>query len=671
MLLGTRERRPSAARFDSREDYLFFLTGRSSGHRICQASASESKRPWFTLVLGNGCSQTDDHARALSKVAERLGDLKSELAPETIDGLPVADVVREFATDLIRDRLQVRRASGVSTPASRSGDEPDASLEDWQHSSLVFDLVLASALLAKLYHAIKAGGTNAPRRQQHDDRATLGKRAWRYHILREEYLEPSVRLLKSLKLRSKDIASQVLGAHAIEFQKTLDSLLDAILAGLEDSQISLSQMNVQAMAEFSWFCVAGWPKHKVYPGWSDLVLELSHLDNPSIGTVGVPSFQLMTEVGVLIKGRYEQITKESFNDRRPRPTYTRAAKLLLAEFSYWFAFRKKNAQAEDVPVPVAFVTSFDVELELALLREGKPFVMAVPVYLVDRENKLVHPCWMTYDVDPQAVPESDWLSLLTNSQSRPGNWKLLSFPDRDPGCFGLQGPVVIRLVGAPLVAPPLTPKDHPSLWQVLEPLREDATAFAQWEHDSATEAEVRQRIEDGIQLHSAVLVNEHDSVLHSAIDLCESSSLGALGLPTEFVRNSQHWNRFWLLLGVQIQDNAVRQRIANLVSVLPTKEYEFRPRSLGRGGGAPAGEYAHLMGADRCCKGLAVNTLSTQVGQDLLFWSGIDVVSKPDDVGSVKASSFDEDLEHYASHLENALKDKTSAIFTGGGVCDK
>jgi hypothetical protein len=88
--------------------------------------------------------------------------------------------------------------------------------------------------------------------------------------------------------------------------------------------------------------------------------------------------------------------------------------------------------------------------------------------------------------------------------------------------------------------------------------------------------------------------------------------------------------RFWLLLGVQIPDDAVRHRVAALVAaesirgLVPNADYEM-PRA-----------------------GVVVNRRSEPAQRDILQWQGLDVV-EDDHTAAVDA------LRHYIGHLKDNL----------------
>jgi len=94
-----------------------------------------------------------------------------------------------------------------------------------------------------------------------------------------------------------------------------------------------------------------------------------------------------------------------------------------------------------------------------------------------------------------------------------------------------------------------------------------------------------------------------------ALDLLPENA--AYGLPSRVAQGEAKygWNRYWMLLGVQMRDSAIRQRIATLVSSLP------------HNGANKLAEYGSVNST-----GVAINSRLAELEKDLLFWSGFDVV---------------------------------------------
>lgn len=612
--------------FTKRHDYLA-----SSGYdKICQVADGNR---WFTIVLGSGCSTSADQVGSLMtlvlKIRRSLEVHRSDLS---IDGVPLGEFVSLFLEDLVHDRARAKSPTASSLVA----DSPlvaDAPL--W-----LVDLAVAAALTSHLYFVSKSLAPVAPRRSLQDDEVTVsaGSQALgRY--LRRDVIGPAQKSLKAvaanLDAAVRDLSE---GASADDeeargLKDTLEALFRDVRGRLEaagDEAIRLRWSDVRALAEVAWFCTTCVAGPRVYPGWTDLLVDLSYYDSPDAGEVGEPTFRQLTQAERFIKGRYLKVTERSFDSPRPA-IYQASAAVLKAEAEFRTLVRASAKSPGtkimgDAPPAAAFVTSFDLELELALLAAGASFTLVMPVHLVNTHHGVAHTCWVAASIDA-SVSEGQGLPLLLSPA--PETWAVV-----DASLADSEAPVVVRLAGCPIV-------DLPSLDSADDLRSQLVAAFGDaLLEDCGREPDLMQDVLETLQLNHAVVLNEHDAMWHNALDLItdfESS------LPSSLVTGSGKWDRFWLLFGVQIQDSAVRHRIATVVSSVPMAggSHAAKPRV-----------------------GVAVNARLAGVEKDLLSWKGFDLVAGPD------AREFAVDLDHYVKHVAAAMVEPRRGFRLVRGGCE-
>jgi hypothetical protein len=651
MPLGTHNRRPTPPPpFRSRDQYL--RSKNPDDPRICHVTTGRPAQPWITPVIGSGCATSQSQIDALHATVVALEASVSARYPhQDIDGTPLGEVVKAFATDLIRDRLRLR-------PVSRTGEMAVAGQAE--SPAWIADIFVAAARIAKLYFKTKALSYDAPRRPDHDDEAFLGCDSLSWQALKAAYLDPCVDIVEILR-GQVDVIADALAPGGTgprtsvqHVRATVNALLDHVNRRVNPGlggEVRVGVADLQSLAEFAWFCLTSITQPRVYPGWSDLLLDLSNYDSPLAGRVGTPLFETMTQAQSFIKGRYEQITHDRFNEimgvsHYPPAVETRihpaVASLLIAEHGY----RAATREVARPPLPCAFVTSFDLELELALLKLGVQFVVALPVHLLNTVHDVAHTCWIAFRVP--AADHSDRDRLTGLMQPGDDSWCVL-----DDNC-PTDGPIVIRLAGCPLIKLPDL-QGASDICEQLNRLFEEALM-----EDAMGDVDVLNDVMRNLKLQPAVVINEHDAMLQNTIDLIAISGSVTpggqgrrYGLPIQLAGGTRKWSRFWMMLGVQIGDSAFRHRIATLVSAIPLTA-AIRPRY---GMAQLGGEAAELPDEVAGRNGLAVNLHATELEQDLLFWNGFEVIT-------ADVAEFSEDLRHYAGHLVK------SARFNKGGECN-
>lgn len=663
--------RPPQA-YKTRSDFL-------NKRELCHMAAERTPggQPWPTVVLGSGCTTSTAQVNALFETADRLKTVVSErFEDKDLEGQAFADVVDKFAVDLICDRLRLPRnrppGEGSAQPPDEKTSKTAGEVPDW-----LADLFVVGALLTNFYFEVKAAECAAPRRPDHEDEAVLEV---------SEESEKTDKLIGVNVTRSKQILGDLLGSEGPiarklsgqlagkdkpadedcePLRRTIHALIDRLQRGLEtrDGMISLSLFHVQSLAEFAWFCLTTIAVDKdgapVYPGWTDLLMDLSNYELVGHGPRAIDELlRTMESARDIIRSRYRHITNISWEKRHGNHQFYESVARLLSTEGAHYAPRRENTDRS--PIPTAFVTSFDVELEIALLRlararagaasrraDRRSFTVVIPVRLLYEleSTRVTQTCWVALKVSPLEHRVAD--QALANGLLDPpeGNWSLLDWND-PPG-----EPFVVHLAGCPLIQLPDLTKAAPLRKALLarydQAFDDLANAMVTRTMKPSAPDLLEKRIErkkgiirNSLTLEHAVVINEHDAMQHNESDLLQgllsellsqddSQGFEAIrsGLPASMATSPPDgdWTRYWLLLGVQIRDSAVRQRVATLVSSIP--------RSVSTSGDANLGT------------GLAVNAHITRLEQNLLLWNEFDVIREQN------VASFSTDLQHLEAHL--------------------
>jgi hypothetical protein len=612
-----------------RDEYL-------NGQKICNVlrrEEGERRYYWLTPVLGSGCSTSPEQVKSLTSLIQGISSALGPDAARSLDGIPLNNYVYGFLEELVRDRAHL--------PAALASDQDNAvQVPPW-----LVDLAIASALTTHLYIACKALSPTAPLRSTADDKVTVpanSQAMGRY--LRRDVVVPALEAVKRAAGRLEEVRGGLAATAPFEHQEAEQSLtwfiarLETLLGRLQvrlgsTESLQLEWSDVDALAEVVWFSLTCLAEPGVYPGWTDLMFALScsvgPLNEDHLRGIRVPTFEDLTRAADVIRRHYRVSTEQAYQRERPA-LYKAAAAALSAEASFRAQLMENRTLRP--PPATAFITSFDIELEMALLDKGQPFILVVPAYLVSRG--VAHTCWLSVEIEAK-----DGSGLGPLLQPAPEQWRVFN----DSIVQNSSVPIVVRLAGCPLATlPPL--HTAPRLKQHL--LRSfDGALRKQYEPD---DFEAKAEVEAELDLHHAILLNEYDATWHNSLDLIEAARRGAqdtsrdtheevlqqrLSLPHRVasVVGAARWRRFWFLLGVQMQDSAVRNRIMSLTSAVPMTSDDEAVLNSGR-------------------LGVAVNSRLASAERELLQWAGLDVVAGD----AVDAAHFEGDLEHYALHLNEA-----------------
>jgi hypothetical protein len=482
-------------------------------------------------------------------------------------------------------------------------------------------LVLVTALLTRLYHLIRAKGSVALSRQGVDEASTAGLLDG--EAIHNAWGPPLVELIAAIQQDTKG------DRELAQLRTVLGRVADGLALPGRVTQLTLSDL--QLLTELSWYFLT--KGTTVYPGWSDLLLALSMNEHGRQLLTGHPrpAFNRITTASDQVKKRYEEVTAESWKSLGVRPVsdrdkfYGAVAAVLRRQAQ----LRRETVKAVSPPPASVFVTTFDLELEMALWAGStEPFVVAVPVNVLrrgrnDPETKpdLATAVWLGCVIRP--TREGDQLAALRS----PKHWFLFTdwkdlYDWKEDQEWGSPEdeeeqdmPIVVRLNGCPLIK-------LPDLTQGGRFSDLGAKVVRHVLHDLPTAAD-----NVDLRIDHAVLLDDHAAMRHIVSEMYMYEPLMRMGLPPELTAGTKStFSRFWMLMGAQVGDSGVRFRLASQM-LAPV----FSDQLTGDGGAARAG--------------LAVNRRIDAAVGDLLNWYEFDVVRD-------QCERTTEQLLHYLRHLQ-------------------
>ncbi|WP_431818134.1 hypothetical protein [Gordonia jacobaea] len=282
--------------------------------------------------------------------------------------------------------------------------------------------------------------------------------------------------------------------------------------------------------------------------------------------------------------------------------------------------RDRGLHVATYPPAVGYVTSFDLELEMALLEKRSPFVIVLPFQVRKSDGDTATFVWL-YSIVTPAHGDASMEPLL-----KPDNWALV---DQDLDVEKLGMPIVVRLAGAPLLdGPPADSYRNDQKVALGDSIR-DRLGLSNYRYDDDLDLGL---VGDQIVLESTVLLDENTSLHQWTADLASRRDHGKiyhLGLPDSLLKAMRNTDaRFWLLVGVQLADEGVRHRAASIVGASALRDgisREHRSEALKR-------------------NGLVVNTRSLPREREIFHWLGLDAVR-------ARYQEIVDSLNHYALHL--------------------
>lgn len=558
--------------------------------------------PWLTPVLGSGSLPSTGQELRLDPHQQRkriVHLLESQELRTQDDGLSASELCDSFLDSLIEDRIG-RAIESDHNASLANPTESDPRPVDGDTARIA----LLTALLTRAYHLAKAWPPEAVGRWG-SDRARLrdGERP---------ASEPDLLVAEISHLLGVILDEP--GTH-----ESMVPVFERVRQDLNDHHPTVRLSRVRTLTEFVWYLLSR--QRPPYPGWTDLLFELS-LDqelSPEDGPgLPRPSFANLSMPGDPVRTVYAKVTERAWDFLMHEPTdgtgtiHQAVASLLTKQA----ALRTDPDSGGHLPVASAFVTTFDLELEMALLARGQEFVVVFPVH-VHTANHMdeAHPRWLACRVVPDRHEETRY-QLRKLRQPEAEHLFLVLEDEDDP--FENRGlaslPIVVRLSGCPLIDLPDPRPGEPS---------DRGTVLFEQIRDSLQTAD-----NDPISsISHAVLLDEYTAT-HPTTP--ESQSTGS-SLPPVFSARTENIPRFWLVLGVQIRDTAVRQRLTSQIALA---SIEARAKTWP----APKSE------------GLFVNRSLEPVHRDLLFWWGFDVVNSD-------CEAFRSEIEHLTLHVCDPYRD--------------
>lgn len=588
--------------------------------------------PWVTPVLGSGCLSAAEgpEARAIELVPAEVATAASDWG-SLPDDVSKSDAIKRFADALVRSKVGKESApidshdSDLATESDDRSEDIDGREKDCNEgeysrrlevAGVAAHALLCSYLLTKLYFEIGAlkeeliESLSAPLQFDPSLDGPSPRGAEIYDSLAKPLLVELSNLKSAIRNRK---------GRNLQF---VSKFADAIRTDIAADMPQIRGSDAQLMTEIAWhFMTEGTPQ---YPGWSDLLVLLGFAFDSTDREHRWPHLTDLTTARKELRGELLKTTDLSWKTRtgtvslpdssnpstsKRDQLYDSVADLLIAQASLKTPIRSLDEQSakeqlsdEQVdepgvenqaayPAAVAFVTSFDLELEMALLARGTRFVLVMPFYIRGVGSKAAAGyVWLRTTVHPapkSRTLSSDDLRRLTH----PSGWSLVSNEYLQDERLDI--PVVVRLAGSPLIEGPDAIHD-PGEWAEKLDLQLGA----------------------GHQLVGTVLLDEHTALQQWAADLgtlkSAENTKDRLGLPRTFITGSdaQTDARFWFLLGVQLNDDAVRHRTAAVIAAADLR--------------GQVGDAERTASPRRT--GVVINRRSTPNQRDVFLWQGLDVV---------------------------------------------
>lgn len=561
--------------------------------------------PWFTPIIGSGCLQMGDGPTldlaalkaGVTDFVERLG-MENPLLPA---------LVEEFVSALYQSQTHEPlepESLGSVAPEPSASEPPVRSDLAWAPR-----LATYTAMLTRLYHSAAAAHASPVSRNWLSDRVAL-------------YEVPDTAL--------RDNAVRV-GYHLIEhpIESPNFRALEALLEDVQDDltrrlRESISVANLRLLTEMTWIELTSGTS--IYPDWSELLLKLAETSDSGLPVTGSRlRINRLRNIDESVARLLTPPTIRSWIGRRHRTGaqmrnrfYDAVADALHAEARIHALLHPEDAGTDSdedyaqfldrtervnellnrvgadmtrrlrdeivpgsatpsVPHPVAYVTSFDLELEMALWSRGEPFRLVTPAFASTqgRDADLV---WLSALVDPAKdrslglidgyrplsggpAGEGEPLADLDCLRAARRSWQVAeravgggSGPDS-----GGDHPVVVRVTGSPLMKLPPATK-----------LQEDLTR-----HLGLPEG-------DRPDLEHALAIDEYSAVREAEHELYFAALGKPRGLPPGLSHDTPSSRRVWVGFGVQVDDAAIRLRMfvqLSAASIQARTVHHFKHRS--------------------------------------------------------------------------------------------
>ncbi len=640
--------------------------------------------PWITPIVGTGCLDLGNNPEIDRQVLRKLLDGWLDRHDVKVP-LAFGQASREafdFANHLKRDRCAGSDQSGEPSEALTLSETTAA-------------LLLLSALATSLYLEGRARMRQPSSRWSTNDVALLDSSGGPEIM---EMVDAAMGVSRALRstLGSTDTSS---GAAILQ-------LLSALESQLREGSLPLD--HVRMLTEVTWLAMVD--GSSIYPGWSDVLVELVLRFATEAPRGRHPQVRDLTILAESVGDLLEDTTRRSWAQRtqgggaavssRRARLYDSVAGLLDAQARVFAALSPVapaeraggfdsfgieddldyaddgilapaealplvasgdpgNAVAQAVlddsravlaalggdsasldlpapPHPVALVTSFDIELEMALWAAGRPFRVVLPVLVASRMSMTAELVWLSADIDPTSGSDLD--DLLVGPHTWHVATRVIS------GREGGDRPVVVRLSGTPLFSLP-----DPS--------------------ESPLDAELADLgLLNPRGLHHALTVDEYTSQRQSETEWFYAGQVSrswASGgneprshrpdLPDCLAVGAPAHDRIWLALGVQLDDHTIRGRLFAQITAASVKHHPLEAQERGpadqEGGTGTEGDRAVPKWSNPEIHGIAVNRrMDRRDEAALLHWLSFDIALDLD------CGDLAPELEHCTDHLVKVLR---------------
>jgi len=343
----------------------------------------------------------------------------------------------------------------------------------------------------------------------------------------------------------------------------LATLLGAVAGGLSPQAIAASRRgagislnSMRLLTEATWLQLVR--SQDVYYGWSELLVDLLLTVDGMVASdgAGSPTFARrphqaaqMSDVDRIVRA-FENATEQSWAGDE-RSEIHRSVAAMLGEQAHWSAKHAPTTRVSETgqrshPIPrsIAISVSFDLELEMALVRQGQSYQVAVPFYAVKGSTRDADLIWTCATVaDPAGLDDIrapvGWFPLTRE------NKRLL-----DPSL-----PLIIRATGCPLL------EISSELVDQVRTLLTGNPAYSFQAHDLV-----------GLGVQHAVTVDEYLALRQAEVEIYQAVASRSDTKPrvTDISLAFEHGRSrndiYFTFLGVPFADPAVRQRLLTLLT---------------------------------------------------------------------------------------------------------
>jgi hypothetical protein len=629
-----------------------------------------SSQPWLTPVIGSGpVGLSADFVRisdlvpaALVAAASRQIEPGGPWEMLVSRGSDIRTWLFDYSSALVAERAKNENAL---MPHDAQEVRPTVDEISRKIPSVALTLFVLAAQATRTLHRMRLDMTQPINRWGTPTaKVTEGPRLV---DLNDEYLVP-LTMLCGAAARELEKAPAATEQADVTLNVTfvaLRELVSTIERNAKEHSPRLEALHVEQLTEAAWQILEASIVTSSYPGWTSLLLRLVLRDHRHMELGHTrPRWQEMAQLGVDVRRIIEPVSRQAWalgNDsadqRENAAFYDAVARTLWAQSVIRQGLKKSTANPASIPGrAVAYVTSFDYELEMALWRTGpefgtSEFTLIIPVYAVPRRTSSVgNFLWLEATIS--AAPK-EWLQSGNrtnadfNAMLTVTRWRVLNNQtDRENVTLSVEEdapasrPTVMRLVGCPLLDLPEIDDDLAKQLQKIG-------------------------IQSAVGFVHSVTLDEYLALRQTERDwLWSADGRDNPGLPTTYFKSGQLApSRYWAIIGVPLRDPAIRLRVLSVLA----REAETKDRNGAAAQGpkpslsTPAqvdraeldrsevdeGAFATDSGegsAELRHPGIAVNTRSLDEETMLLNYLGFSVVLS-------RAESFTRDINDHAKWL--------------------